>query len=97
MADYSLSQLASRDIDHIYEYIYRQFGEEQADAYVEQIRQSARIAANFPRTGRLYTTRSGLVLRQYSCGRHALFYVPQDNGILVVRVLHLMMDFDRHL
>jgi plasmid stabilization system protein ParE len=30
-------------------------------------------------------------------GRHIIFYQVEDQGILVVRVLHQMMDFDRHL
>ena len=44
-----------------------------------------------------YTTKAGKAFRKYDSGRHGLFYQSVEDGILVVGILHLMMDFDRHL
>jgi toxin ParE1/3/4 len=66
-------------------------------AYKAGIIQSAQITANFPSMGRPYTTKNGKVFQKYNVGEHALFYRPTETGILIVRVLHLKMDFDRHI
>lgn len=97
MANYKLSELAKLDLDEITGYTALNFGAEQALAYPHQIHRGAGLAANFPSMGRPYTTKKGRVYQQYNVGRHALFYRPTEEGIFIVRVLHLMMDFDRHL
>ncbi len=97
MAIYKLSKKAQSDIDDITGYTALHFGERQAVTYTDSIHAAAQITANFPSLGRPYTTKKGSVYQQYNIGRHALFYRPTEAGIFVVRVLHLMMDFDRHL
>ncbi|MDQ2082697.1 type II toxin-antitoxin system RelE/ParE family toxin [Xanthobacteraceae bacterium Astr-EGSB] len=32
----------------------------------------------------------------YSVGSHVLFFTPREGGIVIVRVLHQSMDFNRH-
>lgn len=97
MAQYSLSNLAEQDIEGIFEYTLRNFGEHQASAYIGQIKQSLQTAAVFPYIGREYVTKRGQSYRRFDCGRHALFYRPADNGIFLVRALHVMMDHDQLL
>jgi len=97
MADYVFSVEADADIHGIWRYSAINFGAGQADTYTDQLLRSVQTAARFPFTGRDYTTRSGRPYKQYNCGRHAIFYRSTEAGIFVVRVLHLMMDFDRHL
>jgi plasmid stabilization system protein ParE len=41
--------------------------------------------------------RPGQTFQRYNVGQHAIFYQQTGEGILVVRILHGMMDFDRHL
>ena len=97
MAIYKYSKLADADLEGIAEYTVVNFGERQARAYREALDQSARTVANFPTMGRAYATKTGTVFLKYNVGGHALFYQPTDEGIFIVRVLHQMMDFDRHL
>lgn len=97
MADYKLSQSAQADLEDITEYTALSFGARQAAIYTAQLHNAAQTAAEFPLFGQLYSTRSGKIFRRYHSGRHALFYQLTDDGILVVRILHMMMDLDRHL
>lgn len=97
MASYKYSGLADSDLDGIAEYTVLNFGENQARAYRISIDQSAATVANFPSMGLPYATKKGKIFQKYNVGEHALFYQPLETGILIVRVLHLMMDFDRHL
>jgi len=97
MAEYTLSRQAGRDLENITAYTFETYGLQQAKIYTTQIHDSAKIAAVFPEISHVYKTRSAKVYRQYNCGRHALFYRPLDSGILIVRILHLAMDFDQHL
>ena len=53
--------------------------------------------ANFPSMGRPYTTKKGRVYQRHNVGEHAVFFRPTEQGIFIVRILGLMMDFDRHL
>lgn len=97
MANYKLSKLAELDIDDITAFTAKRWGERQALAYPEQLRSGAQFVANFPTWGKTYTTKRGRVYQRYRIGKHMLFYRPVDDGIFVVRILHVSMDFDRHL
>lgn len=97
MANYTYSKLAAQDLDSIAEYTYLNFGEHQTRAYRVAIDQSASTVARFPAMGRSYTTKSGVSFQRYNVGEHTLFFQKTEDGIFIVRVLHLMMDFDRHL
>lgn len=97
MADARFSNRADLDLEAIANYTIRRFGIAKADEYRALLTKAAETAANFPFSGRQYTTKSGTIYRRCNAGRHVLFYCPNDDGIFVVRVLHLMMDFDRYL
>ena len=97
MAEYRFSRLAAGDLDDITTYTALNFGLEQAHRYADEILPAAQFAADFPALGSAYTTRAGQRFRKYNSGQHALFYQQTEYGMFVVRVLHLMMDFDRHL
>ena len=97
MAQYERSKFAEEDFRKIARYTLTNFGVKQAQDYEALLTQAAKTAANFPSIGKPYTTKKGKIYQQYNAGMHALFYRPTDTGIFIVRVLHLMMDFDRHL
>lgn len=97
MANYRLSRLADEDIENIYIYSARKFGQRQADAYAADMLRSAEVAAQFPLIGRRYVSKNGTEYRQYGCGRHILFYQSTESGIFIVRILHVNMDITRHL
>lgn len=97
MGSYRLSGQAEADLDGIAVYTTLRFGAAQARKYKTAIIQSVETAATFPAVGRAYTTGAGERFRRYNVGRHAIFYRIDDDGIFVARILHQMMDFDRHL
>lgn len=96
MPDYVLSNAADSDLTEIYLYSYRTFGEAKADAYFLSLRDCLQMLAGDPRLGRSAASiRPGLFYRRHA--RHMIFYVVEDPGIFVVRVLHETMDAPRHL
>lgn len=97
MAKVTYSELAKSDLKDIYRYTYTTFGLDQADKYDSDIKSSGQTAAMFPRLGRDYTTQKGSEFKRYNSGRHVIFYVAEEGGIFIIRILHGRMDFDRHL
>lgn len=96
MADYILSNAADGDLAEIYRYSFKWFGEARADAYFLGLRDSLRTLADNPGLGRpVGYLRSGLL--QHSHAKHVIFYLVEDTGIFVVRVLHQAMDSERHI
>ncbi|HEX9462809.1 MAG TPA: type II toxin-antitoxin system RelE/ParE family toxin [Alphaproteobacteria bacterium] len=96
MADYVLSNKAESDLTEIYFYSYRIFGEAQADAYFLGLRDVLQSLANNPRLGRpVPQIRRGLLCHRHA--RHIVFYITEDTGIFVVRILHDSMDIPRHI
>lgn len=98
MADYVLSNAADRDLGDIDIYIYshQTFGEAKADAYFLSLRECLETLAVNPRLGRpVPQLRRGLLCHRHA--RHLIFYVPEEGGVFIVRVLHDTMDPPRHI
>jgi toxin ParE1/3/4 len=72
MAKYELSEAADRDLNDIYIYSYREFGEAKADAYLTSLEECFERLAEFPDIGRPIDT-SGLA----TCG----FPMPATRSI----------------
>jgi len=97
VAEYALSTAARGDLETITNYTIDTFGVEQAVSYNAQMHRAAQLVADFPALGSPYVTRGGERLQKFMSGSHALFYQPTDQGVLIVRILHGAMDFERHL
>jgi toxin ParE1/3/4 len=96
MADYVLSNTAEADLDGIYVYSFETFGETQADAYFLSLRDCLQTLAEKPRMGQsAKTLHAGLLCHRHA--RHIVYYLVEDGGIFVVRVLHDAMDAPRHV
>jgi len=96
VARYSLSREAEADLDDIFRYSIETLGLKRAERYYLALEECLQRVAETPALGRAVVGRSRTFL-QYNCLRHGIFYVIADNGVLVVRVLHLTMDLKRHL
>ena len=95
---YALSKRAEMDLANIWRYTLETLSREQANKYLQGLLNACSeiaISPNF--LGRPYDhVRSGY--RKYPYGKHVIFYQMQDTGrVLIIRVLHEKMDFDRHL
>jgi toxin ParE1/3/4 len=96
VASFELSEAADRDLTGIYRYSYRQFGREQADAYLHSLDQCFTRLAQFPQLGRsIDHLRAGYF--RFEHASHTIFYLRTEQGIRVIRVLHECMDPERHL
>jgi toxin ParE1/3/4 len=96
VARYSLSKEAKADLDTILRYSIETFGVERAERYYLTLEECLERVASDPMLGRTIAGRSRTFF-QYNCQRHGIFYVTDDDGVFIVRVLHLAMDFKRHL
>lgn len=91
MTDYSLSSQAASDLDGIYEYTIVTFGLSQARNYLTGLHECFRMLADNPLYGRS-ATELATNLRRLEYQSHIVFYVPREQGVLIVRVLHQSMD-----
>lgn len=91
MADYVLSNKADSDLGDIYEFSYHRFGRDQADAYFTELSQCLRTLATIPGMGRAAKIALPGLLR-HEHGEHIIFYLPEEQGIFVIRILHRRMD-----
>ena len=84
--------LAEADILEIWDYIAEDsIG--AADDWVDRLDEQFKLLATQPKMGR---TRDELAaeVRSFPFGRYVIFYVPLDDGIDVIRVLHGSRDID---
>ena len=96
MADYRLSRRAAADLEAIAEFTIGRFGIEQARRYRDELKACFAKLADHPTMGRR-AEQLAKGLRRFEHGSHIVFYVPTDDGVLVVRVLHYRMDAGRHV
>jgi toxin ParE1/3/4 len=96
MAEYRLTSRAEADLEKIANYTIEQFGIEQARRYRDGLENCFQSLAENPKLGRS-AEQLAPNLRRFEHRSHIIFYVPQDNGVLIIRVLHESMDAPRHL
>jgi toxin ParE1/3/4 len=95
-AEVRLSNRATRDIDHIYDQTELNWGSDQAEKYIFDIRSACERLSDHPRPGRpAHGVRTGYFI--FKSGSHNIFFREDKSGILVIRILHQRMDFKRHL
>ena len=95
MAKYRLSKRAFADIVGIGEYTIERFGIEQARRYRDRLEDALQTLADNPERGRAADDIAP-GLRRSNYQSHAVFYRLEARGVLIVRVLHQRMDFERH-
>jgi toxin ParE1/3/4 len=87
---------AQRDIEEIWNYSFNRFGAEHAEAYIRDLQRAAQAVAEDPRRGRVCDDiRAGY--RRFSVGSHVLFFRAAEERVIVIRIPHQRMDFERHL
>ena len=95
MKPLTFSPAAISDLNGIWDYSAERWGLDQADLYIDELRDACRALASGHKHGRPVELRSG-----YLCilaGSHVIYYQDRDNRISVIRVLHSRMNVDRNL
>ena len=92
MSQVTRRPLAEADILEIWDYIADD-SLTAADRWVDHLDEQFRVLATQPSMGR---ARDELApdVRSFPFGRYVIFYMPLDDGIDVVRVLHGARDID---
>ena len=92
---------AALDLAEIHTHTALHWGWEQAERYVELIKNEAQNAAATPRSGRpvagfedVFTVTVKWKNAKYA---HYIVYKPIENGIYISRILHSAMDMPSHL
>ena len=96
MARYALSPAAQADLENIWEYSLRHWGEAQTETYVRSIQTACESLAKDSIVSRsAEEIRTGY--RKVSVGSHVMFFRIQQDVVEIMRILHQSMDVDRHL
>ena len=87
---------AESDLIDVWRYSFEQWGEAQADNYLDELDSGIRKLADDPEIGakRDYAPEGYRVL---FVGSHAVYYTVTPDAVHIIRVLHGRMDPDRHL
>ncbi len=95
VSEFTLRPAAHEDLDAIWGYTQRTWGEGQANAYVRMLTAAFESLCATPELGR---QRDELHpgLRMFRSGKHLIFYLATE-PLDVVRILHERMDFGSHL
>jgi toxin ParE1/3/4 len=96
VTEYALSRRAQSDLDEIWDYSAQRWGRDQANRYVEALRDSIKRVAAEPSRGRSMTV-GHKSYQRYRSRSHLIFYRKTNRGIRIVRILHESMDHERHL
>lgn len=91
----AFSPAAEADIDDIWDYSAENWGPDQADRYIDEIRDACRALAAGRKRGRPVDVRPGYL--KCSTGSHMLYFRDHGELLEIIRVLHDRQDIGRHL
>ena len=92
----SISRQADNDLVSISQYTSAEFGESKARKYRDHLKGCFDALLTNPHLGRS-AEELAPGLRRIRQQAHVVFYLPTEEEVLIVRVLHHSMDFERHL
>lgn len=96
MAHIHLQQKAQRDLIGIWQYSCDNWGDHQADVYLDALDQVFRLLADNPDLGvPCDEVRKGL--RKLIHEKHLILYRTTGDTIQIIRVLAASMDYEAHL
>ncbi len=87
---------AEQDLLDIWLYTFNEWGEQQADNYLDELDQAIQLLAEQPLMCREWLE-LGPPVRIHHHAHHLVVYLALDDGVNVVRVLHENMDIDHQL
>ena len=96
MAKLEITEAADRDLTDIYVYTFREYGERQADRYLDALRVCCNRLAENPGLARS-ADRLRPGYRRFEHASHVIFLTVTADGVRVIRVLHRGMEPKRHL
>jgi len=94
MAQILFTPLATEDLQQIWGFWAERAGSEIANKFLVEIRQKCLMLAEFPESGR---TRHDFIvnLRSFPFNNYIIFYLPLEDGIEVLRIIHGSRDIQQ--
>jgi len=96
MPHVSKQALAEQDLIDIWLYTFDEWGEKQADRYLDDLADAFNLLAEQPLQCRERSEFNHPV-RIHHHAHHLIVYLAIEDGVNIVRVLHENMDVDSHL
>ena len=96
MGSYALSPAAQADLEDIWDYTVRRWGEAQAEDYTRNIQAACEALSE----GTMISRSAGEIragYRKVTVGSHVMFFCMQSDVVEIIRILHQSMDIERHL
>ncbi|MDF1670165.1 MAG: type II toxin-antitoxin system RelE/ParE family toxin [Roseovarius sp.] len=90
MAEYQFTVSAREDLINIWLYTQETWGEEQADRYQEQLHGCCQKLAGRKSLGKRASGVNGALV--YHCQHHFLFFLRENDDVIILAVLHERMD-----
>ena len=91
-----LSPAAQQDLQSIYQFGLRTWGQNQSSAYLHDLKEHLWILTTQPIMG-VERTELEVAMRSFPVKSYVVFYRVQTNQVQIVRVLHGRQDPHRHL
>ena len=96
MAGFALSPAAQADLEEIWDYTVRRWGEAQAERYTRDIQAACEGLSDGTLIGlSAEDIRAGY--RKIGVGSHVMYYREREGTLEIVRILHRRMDVTRHI
>ena len=96
MSAYVLSPAAQAGLEDIWDFGEAEWGADRAELYLRALQRGIETIADDLRRGRACDDiRLGYF--KFAVGSHLVFYRSDQGHLIVVRILHQRMDFERHL
>jgi toxin ParE1/3/4 len=87
VAEFRLTNRAEQDLDSILTYSMLTFGERQTIRYLRGLVERFDLLAGQPLLGRSILF-AGRKARRYNYESHVIFYRSDDNGVLILAIVH---------
>ena len=95
MKDVAFSPAAEADLDEIWDYSASRWGPDQADSYIDAIRDACHDLARGTKQGHPAEVLPDV--QKYPCGSHMVYFLVYTNHLNVIRILHQRQDAEHHL
>jgi toxin ParE1/3/4 len=93
---YRLTEAAYRDLDNIWLYTFQEWSENQASTYFESITQQIELFSENPQKAKKVQKIKSEIY-YFRALSHYVFFKYGNEQIDIIRILHKMMDFPKHL
>lgn len=91
----AFSPAAQTDMGEIWDYSANMWGPDQADSYIDAIRDACCALAQGTQHGRSADVLADF--QKHLCGSHVIYFLEYPGHLDVIRILHQRQDAERHL